>query len=387
MRFLSNARKGRRVRLPVLCVVLLAALGLVPAVAAAASWPTVPVPIPWLAKPWWSYLPGLGGSSPPISPPTSLPGGSTGSTPGSGTPSKLPGTPFSGTFSNGAGSLVYQGYVPSTYKSGTAVPLVVALHGCTESADEFRQLTRWDDLAQAKGFIVVFPQQSKSANNMNCWNFFQQAHMTRDAGEPSMIAGVTRWVQQHYTVDAHRTYVTGLSAGGAMSSVMAATYPDLYAAAGIGSGCEYAATAACAGYKSADPVAAGQAAYKAMGSHARPMPVILFEGDQDTTVPPVNADQIVQQWQVTDDLADDGAGNGSIPVHATSVKQGSVPGGHTYTVTEYADGQHKELLQSWLVHGMGHAWSGGCSCARYADPAGPDETGAMYAFFTAHPMP
>jgi hypothetical protein len=160
MRFLSNVTKGRRVRLPVLCVVLLAALGLVPAVAGAASWPTVPVPIPWLAKPWWSYLPGLGGSSPPISPPTSLPGGSTGSTPGSGTPSKLPGTPFSGTFSNGAGSLVYQGYVPSTYKSGTAVPLVVALHGCTESADEFRQLTRWDELAQAKGFFVVFPQQS-----------------------------------------------------------------------------------------------------------------------------------------------------------------------------------------------------------------------------------
>jgi poly(hydroxyalkanoate) depolymerase family esterase len=267
------------------------------------------------------------------------------------------------------------------------MPLVVALHGCTESADEFRQLTRWDALAEAKGFIVVFPQQSKNANRQNCWNFFQETHMGRDAGEPAVIAGVTRWVQDHYTVNAHRIYVTGLSAGGAMSSVMAATYPDLYAAAGIGSGCEYAATAACAGYKGADPVSAGQKAYKAMGKYARPMPVILFEGDKDTTVPPANADQIVQQWQVTDDLADEGAQNGSIPVQPTNVTQGSVPGGESYTVTEYADGQHQQLLESWLVHGMGHAWSGGCSCARYADPAGPDETGAMYAFFMAHPMP
>jgi poly(hydroxyalkanoate) depolymerase family esterase len=363
-------------------VLLLAAFGLAPSTAGAASWPTIPIPIPSLARPWWSYLPGFGGATTPALPPSG-----TGSTPASGTTSPLPGKQFSGTFTNAAGSLDYLGYVPSTYQPGTAMPLVVALHGCTESADEFRQLTRWDALAQAKGFIVVFPQQSSNANSMKCWNFFQSADMSRGAGEPAVVAGITRWVQQHYTVDAHRTYVSGLSAGGAMSSVMAATYPDLYAAAGIGSGCEYAATAACAGYKSADPVTAGQQAYKAMGSHARPMPVILFEGDQDTTVPPVNAQQIVQQWQVTDDLADDGGQNGSVPVQATGVTRGSVPGGHSYTVTSYSDGHAKELLQSWLVNGMGHAWSGGCSCARYADPAGPDETGAMYAFFMAHPMP
>jgi poly(3-hydroxybutyrate) depolymerase len=211
--------------------------------------------------------------------------------------------------------------------------------------------------------------------------------MKRDGGEPSLIADITRWVQQHYTVDAHRTFVNGLSAGGAITSVMAATYPDLYAAAGVGSGCEYAATAACAGYKSADPVAAGKQAYQAMGQHARPMPVILFEGDQDTTVPPVNAQQLVEQWRVTNDLADDGAQNGSIPLRVSKVTHGQVPGGHPYTVTSYADGHGGELVQSWLVAGMGHAWSGGCSCAQYADTAGPDETAAMYTFFMAHPMP
>jgi poly(hydroxyalkanoate) depolymerase family esterase len=322
---------------------------------------------------------GTGGSGTPAPPPTTTPPPSSGG-------SRSAGHVFTSTFTNSAGSRDYVGYVPSTYKSGTPMPLVVTLHGCTQTADGFRQLTRWDTLAQSKGFIVVFPQQTQSANQQKCWNFFQQAHMQRGTGEPGIIAGITQQMQQRYSVDPHRVYVNGLSAGGAMSSVMAATYPDLYAATGVGSGCEYAATAACAGYKSADPNQAGQQAFQAMGQYKRPMPVILFEGDQDKTVPPVNADQLVQQWQITNDLADGGA-NGSIPTSPMSVTHGSVSGGHTYTVTTYGDASHKELIQSWLVNGMGHAWSGGCSCQQYADPAGPDETGAMYAFFMAHPMP
>jgi poly(3-hydroxybutyrate) depolymerase len=168
-----------------------------------------------------------------------------------------------------------------------------------------------------------------------------------------------------------------------MSSVMAATYPDLYAAAGIGSGCEYAATATCAGYKSADPVQAGQQAYSAMGSYARTMPVIAFEGDQDTTVPPINAVQLVQQWQTTDGLAK----KSSMPTAPTSTTSGTATGGRAYTVSHYGDGNGHELIQSWLVHGMAHAWSGGSSSQQYSDPSGPDETAAMYAFFANHPMP
>jgi poly(hydroxyalkanoate) depolymerase family esterase len=217
---------------------------------------------------------------------------------------------------------------------------------------------------------------------MKCWNFFQSANMNRGSGEPAMIAGITQSVQQRYSVDKRRTYVGGLSAGGAMSSVMAATYPDLYAAAGIGSGCEYAATATCAGYKSADPVQAGHAAYTAMGSYARAMPVIVFEGDQDTTVPPINAQQAVQQWQTTDGLAL----KGSVPAAPSSTSSGTAPGGKTYTTDHFGDGSGHELIQSWLVHGMGHAWSGGNGSQQYADPAGPDETAAMYGFFLNHPM-
>jgi poly(3-hydroxybutyrate) depolymerase len=123
----------------------------------------------------------------------------------------------------------------------------------------------------------------------------------RGSGEPSLIAGITTWVHQHYTVDPRRIYVAGLSAGGAMASVMGASYPDFYAAIGIGSGCEYAATATCAGWRSSDPSKAAQAAYTEMGARARVLPVVDFQGDRDYVVPPINADQLVQQWQLTAD--------------------------------------------------------------------------------------
>jgi poly(hydroxyalkanoate) depolymerase family esterase len=292
-----------------------------------------------------------------------------------------------GTYSGTGGTLKYELYVPDGYKPGTPVPLVVALHGCTQNASVFADLTRFDDLAAEHDFIVVYPQQDSSANYMSCWNFFNDSDMHRGSGEPALIAGVTQSVAQHYDVDPHRTYVAGLSAGGAMASVMGATYPDLYAAIGVGSGCEYAASAACAGYQGIDPEQAGQRAHQAMGDYARPLPAIVFEGDKDTTVPPVNAQQVVRQWQVTGDLADDGAENHSVPTTATATSSAAVPGGRSYTVTDYGDGHGGELIESWLVHGMTHAWSGGNAAEQYADASGPDETAAMYAFFMAHPAP
>ena len=104
-------------------------------------------------------------------------------------------------------------------------------------------------------------------------------------------------------------------------------------------------------------------------------------------MPPVNADQLISQWLLTADLADDGAANGSIATTAIKTVEGQVPSGRSYTVRTYIDAQGNELVQAWLVHGMSHAWSGGCSCEPFSDPKGPDETAAMYAFFTAHPMP
>jgi poly(hydroxyalkanoate) depolymerase family esterase len=298
--------------------------------------------------------------------------------------STLPGSLTSGSYANSSGTLGYELYVPSTYRAGTPVPLVVALHGCTETADVYRQLSGWDSLAEAKGFIVLFPQQSSSRNNQSCWNWFQQADMQRGSGEPAMIAGAVSSIEQNHSIDSHRVYVAGFSAGGAMANVMGATYPDVFAAVGVGSGCEYNGLP-CVGYQGPDPTQTGQQAYRAMGPQARVMPAIVFQGDADTTVAPANAPLIVREWQVTDDYADDGSANGTIPASPLNASSSAVPGGRAYTVTTYGDGHGHELIQYWLVHGMSHAWSGGNSIESYADPAGPNETAAMYAFFANHP--
>jgi poly(hydroxyalkanoate) depolymerase family esterase len=291
-----------------------------------------------------------------------------------------------GTYQNTAGTLSYQLYVPASYQPGTAVPLVVALHGCTQNADKFRKLSQFDALAAKHDFIVVYPEQSKDANSLGCWNWYTSAHVIRGAGEPSMIAGLTTTLQQTYSIDAKRTYVTGLSAGGAMATVMGTTYPDLYAAVGIGSGCEYTGGAACAGYKSDDPNAAGKRAYAAMGAYARVVPFMVFQGDQDKTVPPVNADQLVQAQQVASDYADDGQKNGSIPQRPAKTTTGRSDGGRSYTTRYYSEGHEHELGQYVTVRGMAHAWSGGAASEQYSDPAGPDESALMYAFFMDHPM-
>jgi len=124
-----------------------------------------------------------------------------------------------------------------------------------------------------------------------------------------------------------------------------------------------------------------------MGAYARAMPVIVFQGDADTTVVPANGDRVVREWQVTDDLADDASNNGSVPVAPTSTANKQVPGGRSYTVTAYGDGHGGELIQYWVVHGMNHAWSGGCGCEPYADPTGPNESQAMVDFFLQHTLP
>ncbi|HUE27301.1 MAG TPA: PHB depolymerase family esterase [Solirubrobacteraceae bacterium] len=303
-----------------------------------------------------------------------------------GQASTLPGKLTSGAYTNAAGTLSYELYVPSSYKPGSPVPLVVALHGCTETADVYRQLSGWDALAESKGFIVVFPQQSTSRNYEGCWNWFLQADMQRGSGEPAMIAGLTTSIQQSYSVDNHRTYVAGFSAGGAMANVMAATYPDLYAAVGVGSGCEYNGLP-CVGWQGPDPTQTGKQAYDAMGAHARVMPAIIFQGDADSIVAPANAPLIVREWQITDNYADDGTLNGSIPTNPTGFSYGVSPGGRFYTTTSYGDGHGHELIQYWLVHGMNHAWSGGSASEPYSDPSGPNETAAMYTFFVSHPAP
>ena len=293
-----------------------------------------------------------------------------------------------------AGSRPYFVYTPQNYQVGTAVPLVVMLHGCTQAALDFATGTQMIALADQYQFIVVYPQQVSSSNRNLCWNWFSPSNQFRGQGEPAIIAGIVSAIIQQstqWTIDTDQVYVAGISAGGAMTVILGATYPDLFAAIGVHSGIEYrAATNVVNGLKvmrqgGPDPLKQGQAAYDAMGQLARVIPTIVFQGTNDPVVNPLNGDQVVQQWMQTDRLASNGTYDADFN-SPSNTNIGQVPAGHSYTVSQWDDDNGSELQEYWKVDGMGHAWSGGNPAGSYTDPLGPDASFAMYQFFMNHPM-
>ena len=265
---------------------------------------------------------------------------------------------LSSAFANGAGTRSYKTYLPSRH-AAQGLPLVVMLHGCKQNPDDFAAGTRMNQLAEEFGFAVVYPAQCGKANVSGCWNWFQPAHQLREAGEPSLIAGITQEAIARHRLDERRVYVAGLSAGGAMAAVMGATYPEVYAAIGIHSGLEYA----CArDLPSALAAMKGKPAKKARGtSHARSVPMIVFHGDRDATVHPSNGEHAM---------------TGTLE----KVEKGQA-NGRAFTRTTHWNASGKAVLEHWLVHGAGHAWSGGSTRGSYTDPLGPEASREMLRFF------
>jgi poly(hydroxyalkanoate) depolymerase family esterase len=268
------------------------------------------------------------------------------------------------TYRNRAGSRHYKVYAPR-HVAASGAPLVVMLHGCSQSADDFAAATRMNVLADELGFIVVYPVQSSRANRAKCWNWFEALHQQRNHGEPSLIAGITRTLLRQ-GVDARRVYVAGLSAGGAMAAVMGAQYPDLYAAIGVHSGLPHAAAQ---DYASALAAMSGRRSgrHRARGGEAggRHIPTIAFHGDEDSTVHPSNSDFVRA------------AGS------RVAVEQGE-RNGRSFTRTVQFDTRGRPSFEQWVVHGAGHAWIGGHPGASFADPLGPDASREMLRFFLSH---
>lgn len=279
------------------------------------------------------------------------------------------GTQFiAGTFRNEAGVRSYKLFVPSRSRQ-EPLPLVVMLHGCTQSADDFAAGTRMNFLAEERNCFVVYPEQPRGANRSKCWNWFRDGDQHRDGGEPSLIAGITRQIMRDYPVDPKRVYVAGLSAGGAAAAIMAATHPDLYAALGVHSGL---VCGAASDLPSA-LVAMRQGARSRISAGGPQVPTIVFHGDRDTTVHPNNGDRIVEQ-------------SGDASNLKAKIINGNVPHGHAYTRTILTDASGRAVSEHWNVHGAGHAWSGGSPAGSYTDPSGPDATREMLRFFLEQPL-
>ena len=197
-----------------------------------------------------------------------------------------------GSFANRAGARDYKLYVPSGYR-GQELPLIVMLHGCTQTPDDFASGTRMNAVAELKPCFVLYPAQAQHANGSRCWNWFKGGHQKRDRGEPSIIADMTRELVGKYRIDCRRVYVAGLSSGGAMAVVMKTTYPDLYAAVGVHSGLAYGAAHDLA--SALEAMQGRRRRAMAAGAHHDVSPVIVFHGDGDKTVHPRNADEVLAQ--------------------------------------------------------------------------------------------
>jgi poly(hydroxyalkanoate) depolymerase family esterase len=280
---------------------------------------------------------------------------------------------LSGRYANAAGARAYRLHVPSGTAAQQSLPLVVMLHGCAQSPEDFAAGTQMNRLAETQRCFVLYPAQSGEANQSRCWNWFRREDQARDRGEPSLIAGMTREVIQSYGIDPRRVYIAGLSAGGAMAAVMAVTYPELFAAVGIHSGIASgsahdlpSALAAMRGMPTAVVAAAGN-----QRSHATP--TIVFHGDKDKTVHPRNGADVIER----------SAHHAGGPGGAVVSERGAVAGGHAYTRTLHRDAGGRVLLEHWLVHGGGHAWFGGSPQGSYTDARGPDASAEMLRFFLA----
>lgn len=314
-----------------------------------------------------------------------------------------------GSATNAAGTRGYKLWTPDRYNKKKPVPLVLMLHGCTQAPDDFAAGARMNAVADAHNFLVAYPEQPASANPYKCWNWFDPAHQARGAGEPSLLAAVVNDVQATHKVDLLRIYAVGVSAGGAMASILGATYPELFAGLAVCAGIEYKAAINVAGALGVqqsggpDPDQQGTQAYQAIVAAAttptregrravaarprpRPIRIIVFHGVLDTLVRPVNGEQVIAQWAQTNDLLDDARDNDSVDAAPDSTTTGTVPNGHKFTRSVYHDAAGQPLLEKWLVQDMKHAWPGGSTAGTYTDPKGPNASAEIWRFFQQTPL-
>ena len=277
------------------------------------------------------------------------------------------------------GGRTYDVYLPKGHRRTTKAPLVMLLHGCLQTPAEFADASRFTSVADRNGFLLVVPHQEGRHHPQRCWRWYESRHQQRGAGEPAVLAAILLDVlaeTSRWRVEGKRVYVAGLSAGGAMAMTLAATYPDLVAAAGVHSAPAYRSAtgggqvlAAMAGRTRLPPPAAPAAAIA---------PLIVVQGRSDGVVAAGNAERIADQW-----LAHHSAAGASVGTARSRVDKGHTQG-RPYTRIRWYAGRNRRVLEVWEVDRLGHAWSGGRAGGSYSDPEGPRASTLMWNFFRTH---
>ncbi|MGW1028577.1 extracellular catalytic domain type 1 short-chain-length polyhydroxyalkanoate depolymerase [Streptomyces sp. NPDC002577] len=248
-------------------------------------------------------------------------------------------------FGTDPGALKMFRYVPDGLPAGR--PVVVALHGCTQNAAGYSTGSGWTELADRWGFSIVLPQQQTANNASSCFNWFQTSDIQRGQGEAASIAQMVDRQLTDVSGDASRVYVTGLSAGGGMTAVMMATYPEKFTAGGVVAGLPYGCAQAAASPYVCMYVGATQTAQQwgdrvraARTGYTGPWPTLtVFQGTSDYTVKPVNMTDLMKQWtdvqgaDQTADLSDTVAG---------------------YPHQVFRDPAGKAVVETYSITGMGH---------------------------------
>ena len=282
--------------------------------------------------------------------------------------------------------MLYALYVPSGQVLAP-LPLVVMLHGCQQTAAEFAAATRMNELAERKGFAVLYPQQSSAADHHRCWHWYKRPTQ-QGQGDVELIAAMVRQIQAKTGLDTTRTYVAGLSAGAGLAALLALHHPDLIAAVGLHSAPVFGtADSAMSGYGAMQQgsTSHGDAANLLLAADPRlalkaGLPVMLIHGERDSVVRRVNLHQLEQQFRIINA----GAITQQHPVRKSypGRSTGRSPR-HAYTTVIYPAGRKPQVV-SCEISGLGHAWSGGDSKLPFTAQEGPNASLMFWEFFARH---
>jgi poly(hydroxyalkanoate) depolymerase family esterase len=286
------------------------------------------------------------------------------------------------------GTRPYKVFLPKTFSKNNKIPVIIALHGCTQTSEEFYLSTRINSWAQKYQYAVIYPEQNSFYNPQKCWNWFMPNNQWRNLGELELVMGMLKYSIDKYSLNKNKVYVMGFSAGAAITSALVNCYQDRIQGAAIHSGVMYKASSSVINAVNVlnngsphSPTLTAEIGFKCSGGKIRatPLPIIVFQGKEDKLVNQGHLHTITQQFLSLNDYFDNGDLDQSLILKRESKK--------LFPNKKYSFEQTKwtskgmPVVTSYLIDELNHSWSGGDSQYEYNDAKGPDATELIFEFF------